>query len=46
LTGMVCIALGGERALSPWAMGIPYGVGQLLVAGVLFLKMREDADED
>jgi hypothetical protein len=46
LTGMVCISLGGEHALSPWAMGIPYGAGQLLVAGVLFSKKQEDADED
>src|SRR5713226_1093393 len=25
LTGLTCIALGDGRALSPWAMGIPYG---------------------
>jgi hypothetical protein len=45
LTGLVSIALGGERALSPWAMGIPYGVGQMLVAGVLFFHAQEGADE-
>jgi len=38
LTGLGCIALGDSRALSPWAMGIPYGAGQLLVAGILFFK--------
>ena len=34
--GLVCLAAASAtRALSPWAMGIPFGVGQLLVAGVL-----------
>ncbi len=34
--GLVCLLLsGGHRVLSPWAMGIPFGVGQLLVAAVL-----------
>jgi hypothetical protein len=34
--GLTCLALGsGTRLLSPWAMGIPFGVGQLLVAAVL-----------
>lgn len=34
--GLVCLLLSGShRALSPWAMGIPFGVGQLLVAAVL-----------
>lgn len=45
LTGLVCIALGGSRALSPWAMGIPYGAGQLLVAGILFFHKSEAGDE-
>jgi hypothetical protein len=45
LTGLVCIALGGGRALSPWAMGIPYGAGQLLVAGVLLFNTHEGGDE-
>lgn len=35
LTGLTCIALADDRALSPWTMGIPYGVGQILVAGIL-----------
>src|SRR5580704_17336228 len=30
LTGLGCIALAGDGALSPWAMGVPFGVGQLL----------------
>ena len=44
-TGLVCISLGGGRALSPWAMGIPYGAGQLLVAGVLLFSTHEGGDE-
>jgi len=45
LTGLICISLGGVRALSPWAMGIPYGVGQALVAAVLFFSAKEREDE-
>ena len=45
LTGLACLALGNSRALSPLAMGIPYGVGQLLVAGILLFTSREVADE-
>ena len=44
-TGLVCIALADARALSPWAMGVPYGVGQLLVATILFCNAREGDDE-
>ncbi len=46
LTGLTCIALADGRALSPWTMGVSYGVGQLLVAGVLFFTARESNDED
>jgi hypothetical protein len=36
VAGLFCLALAGAtRALSPWMMGIPFGVGQLLVALVL-----------
>lgn len=45
LTGLVCISLADGRALSPWAMGIPYGAGQLLVAGILLVSTREGPDE-
>jgi hypothetical protein len=45
VTGLVCIALAGNLALSPWAMAIPYGAGQVLVAGVLFFSTREAEDE-
>lgn len=45
LTGLFCIALGDVRAFSPWAMGIPYGTGQILV-GVILQITREDADDE
>jgi hypothetical protein len=45
LTGLICIGMDGPRALSPWAMGIPFGVGQMLVAGILFFAAREVQDE-
>lgn len=45
LTGLGCIALGDARALSPWAMGVPYGAGQMLVAGILFFNRAEEDDE-
>jgi hypothetical protein len=45
LTGLICIATGDSRALSPWAMGIPFGVGQLLVAGVVLFRAQEGGDE-
>jgi hypothetical protein len=45
LTGLACIALGDSRALSPWAMGIPYGAGQLLVAAILLFGAHEGTDE-
>ena len=43
-TGLLCLALGDARAFSPWAMGIPYGAGQLLVGAILHFT-REDVDE-
>ena len=45
LSGLTCIALADGRALSPWAMGIPYGVGQLLIAGILYFTAEEGGDE-
>jgi len=45
LTGLACMALADNRALSPWAMGIPYGAGQVLVAGILLFAKQEDRDE-
>jgi ABC-type Fe3+-siderophore transport system permease subunit len=46
LTGLSCLAMGGNRALSPWTMGISYGAGQLFVAAILvFSTSREKEDE-
>lgn len=45
LTGLTCIGLGDTRALTPWTMGIAYGVGQLLVAAILLWGSKEDRDE-
>jgi hypothetical protein len=45
LAGLTCIALADNRALSPWAMGISFGAGQLLVAAILFFTAREHRDE-
>jgi hypothetical protein len=44
-TGLVCIALGDSRALAPWTMGLGYGAGQLLVAGILFVATPGGVDE-
>jgi len=47
IAGLTCLALqSGPKTFSPWSMGIPFGVGQLLVAAVLqygFEKSSEDA---
>jgi hypothetical protein len=45
LTGLICISLGDARALSPWTMGISFGVGQLLVAAILLFTATESTDE-
>jgi hypothetical protein len=45
MTGLFSIALADDRAFSPWVMGVPYGVGQFLVAGVLYCNAHEVSDE-
>jgi hypothetical protein len=46
LAGVLCLALArGEAALSPWAMGIPFGVGQLYAAAVLYWTLERGHDE-
>jgi hypothetical protein len=44
-TGLTCLVLGKAQSLSPWAMGIPFGVGQLLVACVLQFGFRSPPEE-
>lgn len=36
--GLACLALGRSDPLSPWSMGVPFGLGQLLVAIILQLN--------
>jgi hypothetical protein len=45
LTGLACLGLGDSRALTPWTMGVAYGIGQLIVAAVLLWGSKEDRDE-
>jgi hypothetical protein len=45
LTGLLCVTLGETRALSPWAMGISFGAGQLVVAGILLFTAEEAENE-
>src|SRR5262249_3503862 len=41
-TGLACLAFAsGAQAFSPWAMGVPYGVGQLLCAALLLQDLEE-----
>jgi len=43
-SGLACLAYAqGIHAFSPWTMGAPFGVGQLLVAAVL--RFSEMGDE-
>ena len=43
-TGLVCLSMGGTRSLAPWTMGVAFGVGQLLVAGILLVAAKEQED--
>ncbi len=38
-TGLFVVGL-GPAALSPWAMGLPFGVGQILAAAVLYWNLE------
>lgn len=40
-TGIACLsAAKGEAAFSPWAMGVPFGVGQLLASAILYWTLE------
>jgi hypothetical protein len=42
-SGLACLAAGdGAQALAPWLMGLPFGVGQLLIAAIVYLHNGED----
>ena len=45
LTGLISIGLADGRALSPWVMGLSFGAGQMLVAGILLFTNQEGGDE-
>jgi hypothetical protein len=45
LTGLICLAFADTRALNPWAMGISYAAGQMLVAAILHFSAGEGSDE-
>lgn len=46
-TGLFCLGLGDGRAFSPWAMGVAFGGGQLLIAAILFVsKQQGDPEEE
>jgi hypothetical protein len=45
LTGLILVSFGDARAFSPWAMGIPFGVGQGLVAGILWWSTKKGEHE-
>ena len=45
VAGLACLVFAqGEAAFSPWAMGLPYGAGQLLVAAILQRNAAGEAD--
>jgi hypothetical protein len=45
-TGALCLTTGtGTHALSPWEMGFPFGIGQLLIAAVLKFGYRETEED-
>jgi hypothetical protein len=46
ICGLTCLAVeSGPRMLSPWEMGIPFGIGQLLVAAVLKYGYADSAED-
>jgi hypothetical protein len=43
--GLVCLVVASAtRTLSPWMMGIPFGIGQLLVALILQFRYGESLE--
>jgi hypothetical protein len=47
VTGLTVLAAArGDAALSPWAMALPFGAGQLLAAAVLYSTLERDHAAD
>jgi hypothetical protein len=45
-TGLACLVFASDaQALSPWAMGLPFGIGQLLTAALIYLVGLRDAEK-
>jgi hypothetical protein len=45
-SGLLCLALAqGAHAFSPWAMAVPFGVGQLLAAAVLYWSLERNHEQ-
>jgi hypothetical protein len=43
LAGTVNLAVsGGPTAFSPWAMGLPFGLGQVVMAAILYWNLERD----
>jgi len=46
VSGIVMLSIArGEFALSPWAMGVPFSIGQFLSAGVLYWNLERNHEE-
>ncbi len=43
--GLLGLAWGDGRALSPWTMGLSYGIGQFMAAAILYFAAKEDTHE-
>jgi hypothetical protein len=41
-TGLACLVAGQTAVLSPWQMGLPFGLGELLAAAILFMAGRHE----
>jgi hypothetical protein len=45
-TGLTCLVLQSDsKTFSPWSMGIPFGIGQLLVAAVLQFGLEKSSED-
>ncbi len=46
LAGLISISLGDGRAFSPWTMAVAFGVGQMMVAGILLRSAGKGENEN
>ena len=47
VSGLTCLGLqSATKSFSPWTMGIPFGIGQLLVAGILQFGFERTLEEE